>query len=95
MSHPMIPAEPEGNQTKHTKQKRYSPGKEKGSLTLDENDRVYNLFRDEPKSHPHHGTERPWGSGFLPFELSPGTPDGCCRLEPRCLLAIEAAEAFS
>ena len=84
MSHPMIPVEPEGNQTKHTKQKRHSPGKKKGRF-----------YRDEPKSHPHHGTERPRGSGFLPFELSPGTPDGCCRLKPRCLLAIEAAEAFS
>ena len=69
MSHPMIPAEPEGNQTKHTKQKHYSPGKRK-SLTLDENDRVFtHLLRDEPKSHPHHGTERPWASCLSSFHL--------------------------
>ena len=31
-SHPMIPAEPEGNQTKHTKQKRDTPERERGGF---------------------------------------------------------------
>ena len=51
MLDPMIPAEPEGNQTKHTKQKCCSPGKEKGSLTHDENDRSLHTFCGMNQSH--------------------------------------------
>ena len=94
MSHPMIPAEPEGNQTKHTKQKRCSLGKEKGSLTHDKNDRSLHTFCGMNQSHTLSTVQSVLGaraSCLSSFHLELQTVVVVWNSDVE--LAIEAAEA--